>query len=291
MVANVAVPFGLQCTPDDEFASDACHERHGINLLNKGILDGVAVEEVLPNSAIRPDITLKRSSEPRGLIEIVDTHAPEQHVIDTALPIQEVHVSDAQDLEVLASGAIPVARMHNYRCPNPFCKLCGNRKSEGCRSCKVCKSHLERSFAMVCGGCVEHALRRAGFGTRAGGPARFRTISNDRFDNALWGATHLAVNANARRLADLGFQQQPLRASLFRIDINLPGFGKTSVYGDLGGTEDVKIWESEGIPALYAFPKHPKRDDILNIIGNHLEKRGIPNRRHLPDVMGWGDCY
>lgn len=92
---------------------------HEVDLLNKGILNNASLEQYLPTWNIRPDITLKAGTTPKGLIEVVDTHRPEPPVLASGLPVLEVHVSDGSDLEILAKGRVPVAVMHNYPCPDP----------------------------------------------------------------------------------------------------------------------------------------------------------------------------
>ena len=91
---------------------------HKVDLLGKRILNGIRVEQHLPTWNIKPDITLMAGDTAKGLIEVVDTHPPEQAVIDAGLPVLEVHVSKPADLDILAEGIIPVEVIHNYPCPD-----------------------------------------------------------------------------------------------------------------------------------------------------------------------------
>ena len=51
---------------------------HALDLLGKGKLTNVYAEKHIPEYNIRPDITLTAGDIPAVLIEIVDTHKPEQ---------------------------------------------------------------------------------------------------------------------------------------------------------------------------------------------------------------------
>ena len=134
---------------------------HEVNLLRKGILNSIRVEQQLSRWNIRPDITLMAGGTPRGLIEVVDTHPPEPSVISTGLPVLEVHVSEPADLAVLVEGTIPVAVMHNYPCPDPICDICDRRNSSGCRYCEVCGKHAtpKHAYCGKCKSCADDAHR------------------------------------------------------------------------------------------------------------------------------------
>ena len=167
---GAAVPIKWSCVgeepPDD----------HEVDLLGKGILNNIRVEQHLPTWNIRPDITLMADDTPKGLIEVVDTHSPEPPVIASGLPVLEVHVSEPADLKVLAESAIPVAVMHNYPCPDPKCKICYRRRSEGCNYykkrhipithdyCDICKTWGDRKH-------FHHNCSKCGVVVRMGGNA------------------------------------------------------------------------------------------------------------------------
>ena len=79
-------------------------------------------------------------SDPRILLELVDTHRPEAPVIAANLPVLEFHVAD--DLDRLQhADPIPVSVIHNKPCPDSVCPDCGRRRSEGCWVCLICKKH------------------------------------------------------------------------------------------------------------------------------------------------------
>ena len=137
-----------------------------VDLSEDGLLSSVRIEHPLQTWNIRPDITLLAEDTPKVMIEVVDTHPPEQPVIDAGPPVLEVHVSEAADLNVLADDAIPVAVMHNYPCPHPpdpICDVCGRRQSAGCLNCEVCRQHVtsEHHYCDTCEACLdrEHPYR------------------------------------------------------------------------------------------------------------------------------------
>ena len=107
-------------------------------------------------------------------------------------------------------------------------------------------------------------------------------ITQDRYDAHLRPDTRRRVNENARRLAMIGFGQQPKRPTLFRVKVD----GWT-VYADLDSTEVMKIWEVDCAPGLYAFPEHAKppkcRECVLEMVNAILEENGIETRRYFMD--------
>lgn len=151
MAGGAPVPIKWSC-PREELAFV-----HEVDLLGKGILNSIRVEQYLSIWNIRPDITLMAGDTPKGLIEVVDTHSPEPPVVDAGLPVLEVHVSEPADLKVLVESAIPVAVMHNYPCPDPICDTCNRRKSSGCLHCEVCRRHVtpQHHYCGVCKTCAD----------------------------------------------------------------------------------------------------------------------------------------
>lgn len=152
MAAKSPVPIQWECTLCTRYGFGP-GTTHTINLLGKNVLNRACIEQQLPDWNIRPDIVCMSSDKPRVLIEIVDTHAPEQPVADAGLPVLEVHVSDAADLELLATGVVPVAAIHNYPCPDPPCNVCGRRKTEGCANCDRCGDHCDLDRHYHCDTC------------------------------------------------------------------------------------------------------------------------------------------
>ena len=148
--ADLPIRWSHVC-PTDEFYSSQETE-HAQNMLHKGILNNVATEQHLSEWNIRPDIVCYSADIPKALIEIVDTHRPESDVIHAGLPVLEIHVSGSDDLHSLREGEIPVAKLHNYPCPDPICATCRRRKSEGCHYCQRCGQHVDNSHA-YCSEC------------------------------------------------------------------------------------------------------------------------------------------
>lgn len=130
---------------------------HWKDLLGKRVLNSVRIEKYLVDWNIQPDIVCMTDDTPKVIVEIVDTHAPEQPVIDAGLPVLEVHVSESADLSSLVEGTVPIAEMHNYACPDSCCKVCGRRESEGCRYCEECGQHAlpEHAYCTQCRACSE----------------------------------------------------------------------------------------------------------------------------------------
>ena len=136
---------------------------HEVDLLGKGILNNASLEQHLPTWNIRPDITLMAGDTPKGLIEVVDTHRPQPPVLESGLPVLEVHVSEGANLDVLAKGTIPVAVMHNYPCPEPkrskYCRRCLlNRKMQVTLKgglCYMCDRPRPRRRSVRCMKCGE----------------------------------------------------------------------------------------------------------------------------------------
>lgn len=125
-----AVPMQWQC------GTGANHEA---NLLTLAEGDATALELWLPQPRIRPDITLSLAGEPRMLLEVVVTHEPEYDVSKVGLPILELHLGDEVDLELLAGGTVPFARVHNLKCGCGVAAESGD--SEPCSKCgRACGS-------------------------------------------------------------------------------------------------------------------------------------------------------
>ncbi len=165
LAGNSALPIQWHChsfeQQADRLANDhdrpACTLVHQTDLLRKRVLDGVRIEQHLAERSIRPDICVYEGDIPRVLIEVVDTHAPERVVIETKLPVLEVHISEAADLAELVDGTVQVSVLHNYPCPDPICKICQRRKSEGCRYCDRCQEHVppEHEYCPDCTKCAD----------------------------------------------------------------------------------------------------------------------------------------
>lgn len=146
IAANSVLPIRWShvCPNSENLDTSLEETAHEQNILHKGILDDVASERHLSNWNIRPDIVCFSAEKPRVLIEVVDTHPPEKQIIDTGLPVLEIHVDGSTDLRTLSTGLVPVAEVHNYPCPDPICAKCYNRKSYGCNHCKHCGQHVSK---------------------------------------------------------------------------------------------------------------------------------------------------
>ena len=119
---------------------------HEDDILCKWELTNIRVEKRLPKGNIKPDITLMAGDKPKALVEVVDAHEPEQPVIDTGLPVLEVHAYE-RALDELANREIPipVAFMHNLPCPDPICVHCGRRASVGCDTIRTASHDFSSS--------------------------------------------------------------------------------------------------------------------------------------------------
>ncbi len=177
---GIPVPIQWRCHPPSETkhyylprprSSDTeCQLIHTKDLLGKRVIDSVEAEKYLLDWRIRPDIVCWQGNTAATLIEIVVTHSPEPPVIAAGLPVLEVHVSGGTSLEVLAKGAVPVAVMHHYPCPDPICSICFSTKTKGCYRCVDCGKHrgghparphpYDKTNQIVCLQCYELRQRR-----------------------------------------------------------------------------------------------------------------------------------
>lgn len=113
---------------------------------------------------------------------------------------------------------------------------------------------------------------------------QLKPITHDKFGSPLRRETRRQVNDYARRLEWLGFEQQASRATLL-----MYRSGGWKIYADLGGTEILRIWEVECVPAIYAFPDNDRvphsalHGHLLEQLGSVLESHGVPVRRHFED--------
>ena len=153
--SDLPIRWSHVCPAPENPAAALEETPHEQNMLRKGILDSVALEQGLSKWDIRPDIVCFSADKPRVLIEIVDTHPPEKQVIDTRLPVLEIHVSESTHLLTLSQSTVPVAKIHNYPCPDPICDVCHRRRSEGCRYCRQCNQHTAKShtYCSECQAC------------------------------------------------------------------------------------------------------------------------------------------
>lgn len=251
-----------------------------IDLLGKRILNSAGIEQYLPDFKVRPDIVCMAGDAPKVLIEVVDSHAPEPPVIATGLPVLEVHISAAEDLETLAEGPVPVAVMRNYPCAE--CRKSDQERAEQERRRQDAKRRmLER-------------LKDAGLEYRTGNLPPLTPIKQDKYGARLRRDTSTTVNGVACNLQRMGFQQRDKRATLFSLTVEPPSGGRLQVFADLDSTDTIRLWEhlewEHTIPAaLYAFPmEHPWRECALVVVGEEMDRWGFPNRRHFPDNRGWG---
>lgn len=95
-----------------------------------------------------------------------------------------------------------------------------------------------------------------------GKPSERLRIRADKFGSFLRSDTARRVNKYAGRIHRAGFAQaNPSKPTLF--SAKLAGH---TLYVDLGGTEVLRIWEVECVPAIYAFPFSIYRDALLEAV-------------------------
>ena len=254
-----SLPIRWTC-PDDGM-------QHDKDLLNRKIIDAVEVEYFWSGKNIRPDVVCLASGQPVVIFEVVVTHKPEEMVLESGIPVLEVHISDADDLDNLHSGVVYVDDIHNYPCPDPRCDICDNFSS-------VCLSTSQLAESLL------KDMKK-----RKSKPNYLKPITQDKFNNCLYPKIRRKVQAYAHRLTELGFKQQSSRPTLLKYQVR--GW---SLYADLGGTDILKIWEVEGIPAIYAFQinktkpvDETMREHLLHLLENTLKSSGMSCRRHFHD--------
>ena len=107
-------------------------------------------------------------------------------------------------------------------------------------------------------------------------------IQWDKFGSFLGPDTKRLVNSNAKRLAAVGFTQQSRRPTLFRVDVE-----EWRIFADLDSTGEMKIWQMDCLPALYAFPDETEpprcKECVLDIVRGILKENGVMVRRYFPD--------
>ena len=117
-----------------------------------------------------------------------------------------------------------------------------------------------------------------------------REINADKYRRVLFPKLRSKVNDCALRLSRCGFVQQPSRPTLFLYET-----AYWRVYADLDSTGMIPIWQSNGVPGLYAFPKpsernececHPDcRECVLDAVSEWLERVGVgETRRNFADL-------
>ena len=109
-------------------------------------------------------------------------------------------------------------------------------------------------------------------------------IEKDRYGSWLKWQTKSTLNRYAGTIAELGFQQEASRPTLFKYQAE--GW---RIYADLDSTEVMRIWQVDCEPAIYAFePSSTRhcRECILERLGKILEYHRVPIRRHFEDRTG-----
>ena len=153
-------------------------------------------------------------------------------------------------------------------------------------------SNVRGTLNMECTACatrsrdLEHLMPDASHDSGAPPP---EDIIDDRYGNRLYSVLRMQVNDCALRLSRCGFVQQSSRPTLFLYETE-----DWKVYVDLDSTKDLAIWESGGVPALYAFSKPGGRNErecrpdcrecVLDVARQWLEQAGgVETRRHFED--------
>ena len=146
-----------------KWACEHCSCEHGGDLL-KGV-ETAHMEEVIRDAKVRPDIHLRRDDQPITLLEIVDTHRPEEPVHqfarDTNAPLLIFTVGRPEDIEdvILAQTVRPEVHYINA-CPCPKCRLCPKRQCDMtefhhfCPSCQRCVEQEEHKYCSRCQTCI-----------------------------------------------------------------------------------------------------------------------------------------
>ena len=118
-IVNAAIE-GCQHDLYGQFTCE-CEQSTTIDLLvwdGKVVLNVAMDKRSVPGVSIRPDLNLLGVSGPLAFIEVVDTHTPEQQVIDTGVPILEIHVSHAllHELREKKVKVLEFKKCHNSPC-------------------------------------------------------------------------------------------------------------------------------------------------------------------------------
>ena len=180
------------------------------------------VEQTLPNSSIRPDVTILKDGSIQLCCEIVVTHSPDYEPVKMPIPILSFQVESARDLHLIASDdPIPCRKYWNFEFP---CL-----KGEEYRA--TVKGH--RPIKLQAWKMLERMRRQE----KPTGP--LRSWSRDTY--------HPIHPGTARRLEALG--QELLRRGFVQHNRNKPwvfryGTPLGDIYANLGSTDIIPIWES-----------------------------------------------
>lgn len=158
-----SVPIRWVC-PDDGM-------QHEKDLLNRKIIDAVEIKYFWSDKNIRPDIICSAAGQPVVIFKIIVTHKPEKAVLESGIPVLEVYVSDADDLDNLRSGVVNVKRIHNYPCPDPICHICHDFSSK-CESTALSAQFLLKD--------IKRSKSK---------PKRMKPITQDKYGNVLHSKT------------------------------------------------------------------------------------------------------
>ncbi len=253
-----------------------CETPITVDVAEKGA--GIGSEITVANGT-RSDLVITRGDgiTPRVIIEIVVHHDLEQETRkkyeEFGLPVVKV----APTWETLPDLLLATLGYETLNIERTECKVCYEHRAEEQRRQEA--REIERRKRRA-----EASQLVEGITPHPGKAPRIVSVTHDRYGSPLRSGTRSTVMKHARRLAWLGFQQQPSRPTLFLYQVN--GW---KIYADLDSTEVMRIWEVNCVPAIYAFPLKGAsqcRECILESVGFLLDKHLVPYRRHFEDSEG-----
>ena len=239
----------------------------GQNTLAEAGANIASERSVVPGTRSDLMVTKQDGTEPRVIIEIVVHHDLEpvtrQKYEDSQIPVIKI----APTWETVSELLSEARGYETLKIPEKRCPDCEAREK------KYMEEHAKRKAE------TDQILARMKPRDTTG--QRLVTISKDRYGSWLRAETRLRIMANARKLINMGFQQQNSRPTLFLFQV-----GQRKIYADLDSTDVMRIWEVDCEPAIYSFPEEGGpgcRECILEGLGRIFDQNAIPYRRHCED--------
>ncbi len=264
------------------YPCSSCRCPVGANIADPGA--AIASERsVVPGTRSDLVVTKGDGITPRVIIEVVVTHDLEsdtrQKYEDTDFPILKVRPT----WDNVATLVEEATGYEGLNVP-PLCRDC--QKSEARQRERQVKEQERQRLRES-----EHDQRKnkareivVGIAPRPGNVPNLTEVTHDRYGSPLKTWTRNRIMANARKLAALGFRQQPKRPTLFLFQAE----GRR-IFADLDSTEVMRIWEVDCAPAIYSFPERNGpgcRECVLEFVELRLTKYGVIPRRHFEDRIG-----
>ena len=239
----------------------------------------VTCDVTMYNSNINPEVSVVDGTRSDLAIFKNDDHTPY-----TIVEVVVTHDLEASTRDAYVKSGIPVILVRpswsNLDEPsyslNITCTLCAQRAKDIMSLIKVIKSTSNT-----------HSMKDT---------PHLANITADQYGRILSQKLKNIVNRCAYLLFKCGFSQQSSRPTLFMYETS---FWK--IYADLDSTKSMPIWESEGIPALYAYKNNKTiskqecrpdcRECVLETVSNWLSQMGIETRRHFHNMCHhWHEC-